>query len=187
MATPEEMMQSMLDNMEEKTGRTMEGWMPLLLESGLEKHGEFVKLLKSEHGVGHGYASFIAQTYRSGGVLATDRDATDLVDTQYVGKEHLRPICDRLIDIARELGSDVEISPKKTCVSLRRSKQFAMIQPSTKTRIDLGLNMGKGLAPNGRLEAAGSMGMASHRVRITDLNEIDDDVVRWMKSAYEGA
>jgi len=89
--------------------------------------------------------------------------------------------------VVRKFGKDVEIAPKKTYVSLRRSKQFALIQPSTKSRVDLGINL-KGAKPTGRLEASGSFNaMVSHRVRLEKKADVDKEVVGWLKAAYEGA
>ena len=83
---------------------------------------------------------------------------------------------------AQSLGTDVELSPKKAYVSLRRNKQFALIQPSTATRLDLGLNL-KGVEPAGKLEASGSFNaMCSHRIRFTSTADIDDKVkTGWRK------
>ena len=87
----------------------------------------------------------------------------------------------------KTLGDDVGIAPKKAYVSLRRNKQFAIIQPSTKSRIDVGINL-KGVEPEGRLEKSGSFNaMVSHRVRITSPKEVDAELEHWLKSAYEDA
>jgi uncharacterized protein DUF5655 len=81
----------------------------------------------------------------------------------------------------------VELSPKKAYVSLRRSKQFGLIQPSAATRLDVGLNL-KGVAAKGRLEASGSFNsMCSHRVRLSSAAEVDDELLGWLQRAYEGA
>ena len=161
--------------------------MVLVRKSGLTKHGDVVKLLKAEHGVTHGYANLIAHAaFKSDAGSAESSDA--LVDTQYAGeKAGLRPLYDRLIGDVRRLGGDVEIAPKKGYVSLRRSKQFGLVQPSTKTRLDVGINL-KGVAPTGRLEASGSFNaMVTHRVRVTAAAEIDKELVGWLKAAYEQA
>ena len=114
--------------------------------------------------------------------------AADLVAEQYAqGKEGLKPIYDKLSASIKKFGSDVELAPKRAYVSVRRKKQFAIIQPSTKTRLDIGLNF-KGRAPEGRLELAGSFNaMCSHRIRITVESEVDQEVIDWIKEAYEGA
>ena len=114
--------------------------------------------------------------------------ADDLVARQYSGKkEGLRPIYDALIKAVTALGKDVEVAPKKAYVSLRRSKQFALIQPSTATRVDVGINL-KGEPPAERLEAAGSFNaMVSHRVRVTSVKDVNAQLKGWLKKAYQSA
>jgi hypothetical protein len=186
MATPEEMEASMIENLKEKTGKPLEHWIKVALASKLSKHGEIVSLLKSEHGLGHGYANLVAHKALQAGAAAPTRE--DLVGAQYEGaKAALRPIYEALIGAVSKFGADVEVAPKKTYVSLRRKKQFALIQPSTATRVDVGINL-KGEAPAGRLEASGSFNaMVSHRVRIADRKEVDQELIAWLKKAYEGA
>ena len=81
----------------------------------------------------------------------------------------------------------VEISPKKAYVSLRRNKQFAIVQPSTATRVDLGINL-KNIEATGRLELSGSFNaMVSHRVRLSKPGDVDAQVLAWLKAAYEAS
>ncbi|MEL6825427.1 MAG: DUF4287 domain-containing protein [Pseudomonadota bacterium] len=178
--SPEELAQTMIDNLPAKTGRSLPEWQKLVATSGAAKHGEIMKLLKGEHGVSHGFANLIAQ--KCIGNLDVSDD--DLVANQYKGKESLKPIHDAIIDYVNAYGGELDVSPKKTSVSLRRKKQFALIQPSTKTRIDLGLNL-KGVAPEGRLEAMS--GMCTHKIRLTHVDEFDGDVKRWLDQAFERA
>ncbi|WP_339743767.1 DUF4287 domain-containing protein [uncultured Maricaulis sp.] len=189
MATPDEMMRSMVANMPAKTGRSLDEWLVLARAAPEPKHGKIIAWLKGEHGLTHGYANLVATAHLSPERLAppTARSDADLIEAQYAGKEILRPIHDRLSELALQLGDDVELAPKKTYVSLRRSKQFAIIQPSTKTRIDLGLNLGD-LAPTGRLEAFGpANAMVSHRVRLEDVDAVDAEVMEWLRLAYNAA
>lgn len=182
--SPEELRATMIANLPEKTGKPLEDWVSLLHASGLEKHGEMMKLLKGEHGISHGFANLIVHMARGG----IEPSPSDPVAAQYSGaKAELKPIYDAVIAFVSGLGTDAEISPKKTYVSLRRSKQFALVQPSTKTRVDLGINL-KGKAPEGRLEASGSFnGMVSHRVRLSSVNDFDAEVKAWLKDAYNAA
>ena len=183
--SPEEMANSMIANMKEKTGKTLEQWITLAKKSGERKHGGIVKHLKTEHGMTHGFANLVAhKTLKSDAGSASGGD-DGLVAAQYAGpKADLKPIYDALIKAVNTLGKDVEVSPKKSYVSLRRNKQFALIQPSTKTRVDLGLNM-KDAPAKGRLEKSGSFNaMVSHRVRLEKPGDIDKDVKAWLKKAY---
>lgn len=102
-------------------------------------------------------------------------------------KVALRPIYDILVVALRELGDDVELAPRKGYVSARRSRQFAILQPSTRERFDLGLNL-RDVTPEGRLEAAGRFNpMCSHRIRIGAPDEIDAEVLAWLRGAYDRA
>jgi len=179
--SPEEMAESMVMNLPEKTGKSLSQWLTVCKASKLAKHGELVKHLKADHGITHGYANLIAQKALSG-----DATQRDLVVAQYSGaKADLRPIYEAVVAAAKRLGNDVEVSPKKTCVSLRRSQQFALIQAATKSRVDVGINI-KDEACTDRLEKfPGSM--VSHRVRLTKKSDVDKELKAWLKKAYEAA
>lgn len=184
MATPEEMAQSMIRNLPEKTGRSLKEWLALLASRPETKHGQIVKFLKTEYSIGHGFANLIAHSR----LHPASAEEVDLVSAQYQGgKAALRPIYDRLIERIERFGPDLEVAPKKSYVSLRRSKQFGLIQPSTRTRVDVGLNL-KGEAPGERLEASGSFNsMVSHRVRISSIEQVDDQLIEWLREAFSRA
>ncbi len=185
MATPEQGMQSMIENLAAKSGKALPEWIKIARGSGKTKHGEIVKFLKEQHEIGHGYANLIAQeALKADGAAEPSGDA--LIDAQYDGKKAaLRPLCDALIAAAKKLGSDVEVAPKKTSVSLRRKKQFALIEAATATRVDLGLQL-KGVAVAGRLEKYKST-MCTHLVRLESPAQLDAELKRWLKQAYEAA
>lgn len=187
MANPEEELKKMVENLAAKTGKTLDQWVKLAKLSGEEKHGRIVAHLKEKHGLGHGYANLVAHTHLgSGSISAADTD--DLVTAQYAGtKSALRPWYDTLVKRIGAFGSDVELAPKKAYVSLRRSKQFGLVQPSTATRMDIGLVL-KGTPAKGRLEAAGSWNtMVTHRVRVESAAGIDAELVGWLKAAYDAS
>ncbi len=191
--SPEEMAAAMIANMPEKTGKSLAQWLKLIKAAqkkdpaALAKHGQIVKHLKTEHSLTHGFANLVAhKTLESDAGSAENTD--DLVDAQYAGaKADLRPIYDALIKAISAFGKDVEIAPKKSYVSLRRNKQFALIQPSTKTRVDVGINC-KGRAPTDRLELSGSFNsMVSHRVRLENSKQVNKQLIGWLRDAYNGA
>ena len=183
MSSVDKALQTMIDNMPEKTGKSLEEWFALLQTQSFTKHGEFMNFLKKEHGVTHGFANTIIQLYKK----KPGETKEDLVSAQYQKKAHFRPIYDMLIKEIKTFGEDVEIAPKKTYVSVRRKRQFAILQPSTKTRFDIGLNI-KGKDPVGKLEAAGSWNsMCSHRIKTGSKADITPEVISWIREAYEGA
>jgi hypothetical protein len=169
-------------NLAEKTGRTMPAWIDAVAASGLTKHSQIVAWLKSEHGLTHGFANGIAQAFTN---RDASTDADDLVDAQYAGaKAALRPIYEGLVAAARSFGDDVEVAPKKTGVSLRRSKQFAVIEAASAQRIQLGIQL-KGEPTTERLLDGNAM--CSHKVSVTGTDEIDDELVGWLRAAYDRA
>lgn len=176
----------MEQNLPEKTGKSLQEWKALLATKNFAKHGEIMSFLKGEMGITHGYANFIAMKFRkadAGSVANKD----DLVTDQYKGKESLRPILDELQKYILTLGDDVEIAPKKASVSFRRKRQFALLQPSTKTRVDLGLKFND-RAHGDRLGPSGPFGtMCTHRIQLQDVVQVDSELLTWVKEAYNEA
>ena len=186
MAQYEPMVATMAANLEEKTGKPIEHWIKVARTCGQDKHGQIVKHLKTEHDFTHGYANLVAQLARADSPVHESGDA--LLEAQYAGpKADLKPIYDAVLKVAKGFGKGLEVAPKKSYVSLRHQKQFALVQPSTKTRVDLGLVL-KGVEPAGRLEASGSFNaMVSHRVRLESPGEVDAEVATWLKQAFDAA
>jgi predicted transport protein len=179
---------TMVANLDKTTGRSLDAWLALLKDRKGEKHGAIVASLKSDHGMTHGYANLVAHKLLKSDAGSAADDGTDLVAAQYAGaKAPLRPIHDRLRKAIAAFGGDAEFAPKKAYVSVRRSKQFAIIQPSTATRLDLGLNL-KNVDPVGRLEAAGTWNtMVTHRVKLATESDVDGELIAWIKQAYDRA
>lgn len=178
--------EAMIENLHKNTGKTLEQWITIVTKEKPGKHGEIIKFLKEAHGLTHGYANLIA--HRTKGSDAGSVENTDvLIEKQYKGKEHLKPIYDRLLGEIRKFGGDIELAPKIAYVSMRRKKQFAILQPATKTRFEIGINL-KGQEPKGKLEAINTPNaMCSHRINVADTKEVDNEVIGWLKQAYENA
>ena len=186
MSSPEAAMQTMVRNLEKQTGKSFEEWIKIARASKLTKARQITDFLKAEHGLTFGYANTIA--LKALGTDAGSSSAEDLVGAQYSGaKAQLKPIYDALLAAVQKFGDDVEVAPKKAYVSLRRKKQFACFQPSTATRMDVGINL-KDTAPTERLELSGSFNaMVSHRVRITKEAEVDKQLIGWLRKAYDAS
>lgn len=176
----EKNLKTMIDNMPEKTGKALEEWIVILREKSFAKHSEAVKFLKTEHGLTHGFANTIVTLSKE-----KDNPEEDLIGKQYKGKETLFPIYEQLIAYVQTLGSDITITPKKGSVSIIRKRQFLLIKPATKTRIDLGFKL-KDKDTGERLGDSGPFGtMCTHRVKIGSTNEIDEELKGWVKEAYD--
>ncbi|PCJ98951.1 MAG: phosphoribosylformylglycinamidine synthase [Flavobacteriaceae bacterium] len=173
-------LQTMIDNMPEKTGKSLDDWKLILKEKAFEKHSEGVTCLKSEHNVTHGFANTIVTLSKE-----EKNDSEDLIANQYKGKENLIPIYNELIISIKALGTDITIIPKKGSVNIIRKRQFVLIKPATKTRIDLGFKL-KDKPVDVRLENSGPFGaMCTHRVQIAETKEIDNELKSWIKEAYD--
>ena len=183
MGDPDQATQSMIDNLPQKTGRSLEEWFAVLEDTHLSKHTELMNHLKQIHGVSHGFANSIVLRYRERGSAPAGDD--ELITQQYAGaKAALRPVCDAIVAAAAGLGPDVEVAPKRTAVSLRRSKQFAVVEVPSAKRVQLGIQL-KGDPVTDRLLAGNAM--CSHRVNLSEVGDVDDQVVAWLRAAYERA
>jgi predicted transport protein len=177
--------QTMIENLHKNTGKTLEKWIETVNNENISKHGEILKFLKEKQGLTHGFANLIALKSR-GADAGSAENQDDLITKQYQGKEHFKPIYDELLSEILTYGNDIEIAPKNTYVSLRRKKQFAILNPVTKTRFEIGINL-KGQEAKGKLEAEKPNSMCSHKISITNITEIDNEIFGWLKTAYDKA
>jgi len=183
MSTVDEQIANQVANIEKSTGKSLAEWIEIVRASGLEKHGQAVAMLKSDHGMGHGNANLVVVKAReadAGGPASGD----DLVASHYAGKNAaLRPAYDAVIGAVTAFGDDIELAPKKTYVSLRRRKQFGSVGPAAGL-LEVCVNL-PGKAPTDRLKPI--TGMATHRVRIPDASGLDAELLGWLREAYEQA
>jgi len=176
----------MIDNLHKNTGKTLEQWITLLKKENFAKHGDAMKFLKETHGLTHGFANLIALKAK-GSDADSAENKDDLIEKQYLGKELFKPVYALLLNEIKKFGNDIEIAPKNAYVSLRRKKQFAILQPATKTRFEIGINL-KGQEPKGKLEVINSANaMCSHKICLSDISEIDSEIIGWLKTAYDNA
>ena len=186
MATPEEQLQTMIGNLPEKTGKSLYEWRVLLKDAGIEKHGEIMKLLKGDYAVTHGFANTIAAIYLKPELLEKKTNDGNADSELLKGKDAISAVFKKVKGQFEAINGEVEFSYKKTYISLRTpKKQFALLQPSTKTRVDVGLNL-KGVEPEGIVEAAGSWNtMVTHRVKLTEPAQVDVSLADWLQRAYD--
>ncbi|NNE10193.1 MAG: DUF4287 domain-containing protein [Gemmatimonadetes bacterium] len=190
MADLDKALATQLANIEKRTGKTLKQLTKIVKDSGLSKHGEMVAMLKAELKMGHGDANTLVHVVRKaegkGAAPAKGVSADQVLDGLYTGKkEALRPIHDKLLKAIRKFG-EFEEAPKKTYVSYRRKKQFAMIGPATNTRVEVGLNM-KGVEGTDRLEEQRPGQMCQYKVKLTEVKDVDAKLIAWIKQAYESA
>lgn len=182
--------ETQLNNIQTQTGKSLDELYTLIRMSGLTKHGEIRDLLKRDLGLGYGDANTLARFFlQSDGqpaAQATGPTTDELVSALYTGaKADLRSTYDELMAAIATFGP-FEIAPKKGYVSLRRKKQFATIGPATKARIEVGLNM-KHLTATTRLIEMAAGSMCQYKVNVTKVEDVDEELVAWIKQAYDSA
>jgi predicted transport protein len=178
-----------LKNIQAKTGKSLEQLYALIRASGLTRHAVIRDMLKRDLGLGHGDANTLARFYFKSsdeGSAQQSVSLDDVIREIYAGpKADLHSIHEALMNEIARFGP-FEIAPKKGYISLRRKKQFAMIGPVTKTRLEVGLNM-KGVEATPRLMAMPAGGMCQYKVNVTNSNEVDAELVGWIRQAYDSA
>jgi hypothetical protein len=190
MSSLDQARETQLKNIQAKTGKSLDQLRTHIQRSGLAKHGEIRSMLMKEFGLGHGDANalvhFALQSDGQSAASAKGATTTDVLDEIYAGpKAGLRPIHDKLLSALTSFG-EFEIAPKKGYVSLRRKKQFAMVGPGTKGRLEVGLNM-KGVDGTERLLPQPAGGMCQFKVFLADAKEVDKELLAWLKQAYAAA
>jgi hypothetical protein len=187
------MVQKWVAELPQKTGRSLEDWLRLIEKEGPPGEKERRQWLKEQYDLGTNTAWWLAE--RAAGKDTWDDDpeaylqaALGYVEAMFAGsKAGLRPIYDELLKLGKQLGKDVKVCPCKTIVPLYCQHVFAQIKPATRTRIDLGFSL-KGTPATGRLLDTGGEAKGdriTHRIPITSLAEIDDEVRQWLKTAYD--
>jgi hypothetical protein len=187
------MVQKAIQDLPAKTGRSLEEWLKLIKKSGTRTEKERREWLKSEHGLGTNYAWWLAE--RAEGKGGEDGDpqaylkaAEHYVEKMFAGpKASLRPIYDALLKAGLGIGKAAKACPCQTIVPLYRNHVFAQIKPTTQTRIDIGFAL-KDMKATGRLIDTGGFAKKdriTHRIPISSVNDIDDEVKHWLKVAYD--
>jgi Domain of unknown function (DUF4287)/Domain of unknown function (DUF5655) len=179
-------LQAYLDRVLEQTGKTPADFAELAAKAGLTRYTEVVVWLKNEFVLGQGPANALAAVLlRSAGRKATPEAKLAALFSGV--KARWRPCCERIVAGVAQFGPDAGSAADERRVNLRRGKDmFALVQPSSGERLDLGLAL-KGVAPEGRLEAAGTWSArVTHRVRVSDPREVDAQVFGWLREAYDG-
>jgi Domain of unknown function (DUF5655)/Domain of unknown function (DUF4287) len=186
------MFQSVLAGLKQKTGKDLEEWIKFVEKEGPASEEDRRLWLKTRHGLGTNYAWWIAERSLGKGDDGNPetylRQAEEYVEEMYSGaKESLRPIFEALLSLGRSLGKDVRVCPCQTIVPLYRKHVFAQIKPTTRTRIDLGLALKDTRVPKRLINTGGfaKKDRISHRIEITSLKDIDAEVKKWIKVAYE--
>jgi hypothetical protein len=187
------MTQKWIAELKQKTGRSLDEWLRLIRKSGPKDEKARREWLKTEHGLGANSAWWLADRADGKDAEAGDPEAyleaaEGYVEKMFSGsKAGMRPIYEALLKLGLSVGKEAKACPCQTIVPLYRKHVFAQLKPTTRTRIDLGFALGD-MKPKGRLIDTGGFAKKdriTHRIEITSLKDIDDEVKRWLKVAYD--
>ncbi|MDX6447346.1 MAG: hypothetical protein QOH71_4420 [Blastocatellia bacterium] len=182
-----------IGELKRKTGRSLEEWLKLIQKDGPPTEPERREWLKAQYHLGTNTAWWLAERSVGKGDETGDPDhylmaAENYVEKMFSGKkEHLRPIYDALLKLGLSMGKEAKACPCQTIVPLYRQHVFAQIKPTTQTRLDFGLALGNLKTPKRLIDTGGyaKKDRITHRFEIASLEDIDDEVKRWLRVAYD--
>lgn len=189
------MVQKWVSELKGKTGRSLEEWMAFVKREGPKDEKSQREWLKVQSKLGTNSAWWIAA--RVAGKESEEDSpekylaaAPEYVEKQYAGKkEALRPIYEKLLHLGRSTGKDVKVCPCLTMVPFYRNHVFAQIKATTNTRVDLGFALAKykGKLPKRIIDTGGlaKKDRITHRIELKSVEEIDGEVKKWLKTAYD--
>jgi len=179
-----------LKNIESKTSKTLDELRTAITSTGLTRHSEIRGMLMQKFHLGYGDANtlvhFALKSDAQSAAEASGTSTEDIVGQIYSGnKAQLRPIHEKVMSEITKFGP-FEIVPKKGYVSLRRKRQFAMIGPAAKSRVEVGLNM-KGIRATPRLIQLPPGGMCQYKVDLGSDADVDKELIAWIRQAYDSS
>jgi hypothetical protein len=167
--------------LEQRTGEGVHEWLQRIDEAHLSDQRSLRAWL-AKRGV-TGYAQALLVMERFGYPDFFRATADELINGQYADRMKLKRIYTAVIKAATRIGN-VTLQARKTYVSLLTARRtFARVQPSTKTRVDLGLRL-DGQAPGGRLRPSRIDDTMRLRISLTSPKDVDDEVLSWLHRAY---
>lgn len=174
------------EKMKEMTGKNETEIYEIYSKSKLEKHSDVRNLFADQLCLSYGFANTLTHYVMKsdGSSIADGKTLHQVLDEIYSGeKAKFRVIHDCLMNEIKNFG-EFEVVPKKGYVSLKCKKQFAMIGPKTNSRMEVGINA-KNLLSHGRLEEQPKGSMCQYIVKITELNDVNSELILWIKEAYQ--
>jgi len=181
--------QAYIDTIKAKTGLDPADFKKLADDKGLladgVKAGQIISWLADDYGLGRGHAMALVATFKPEQIAHSNQD--DVIAKLFGGtKAHWKPVYESLLSTLAASGP-VDTAATHSYVSLLKgAKKFAIVA-ATADRLDIGIKL-KGTEPTERLEAAGSWNsMVTHRVRVSEAAQIDDELLGWLRAAYAAA
>jgi Family of unknown function (DUF5990)/Domain of unknown function (DUF5655) len=164
-----------------RTGQNVAAWNRRVAAAGLGDEQALRAWLDSQGVTGYGQALLVWEQFGYPDFLTAE--AGELIASQYADRPQLRPVLDAVLAALPAVGP-ATVQARKTLVSLVTPRRtFAVIQAATKSRVDLGLRLDQ-QNPGGRLLPARDLGTATVRIPLTRPEDVDTEVLGWLRRAY---
>ena len=167
--------------LEKQTGASLDHWNQRVRKENF-KDEQSLRAWLNGQGV-KGYAESLLVMERFGYPDFLTASGDELIERQYADRPQLRPIYDAIINALLGIGA-IRIQARKTYVSLLTPRRtFARVQPTTRTRVDVGLRI-EGQKPFGRLLSSTIHETMKLQISLTSVEDIDAEMLSWLRLAY---
>ncbi len=182
--TSGEFEQEFIQTAKEKTGKTLEQWLPLVKTSGLSKTMEITNWLKAEHKLNHLQASLLTGLYLNNGKPVYQNENA-LLDNQFAKAEAMRPLYEAVSEKILSQFPDTQLIPKKTYLSYTATREFAAINIKP-AEIRLGMDLGDMAFTDAvqKTKLSGPMPRISHMAVITNIKQFDKKLIELLQLSY---
>jgi hypothetical protein len=166
-----------------RTGADVEAWNARIAEQEFVDEASLRTWLGGQGVTGYPQMLLVMERFGYPDFLLASAD--ELIDGQYVDRPHLRPILEAILTSVAASG-EFTVQARKNYVSLLTQRRtFAAVQPTTRSRVDLGLKLADPRR-RGRLEQNSSMGssVVNARIALKSAEDVDEEVEGWLRQAY---
>lgn len=176
--------QEFIATVKDKTGHTLDEWMGIIRETGLDKSKPIHSYLKENHKLNHLQATFLMGIYMNDGQPVYDYEA--LFAKLFEGKAALLPIYEALKTQMLAKLPRVEFIPTKAYISIEDKKIFACATITPKL-VRVGLDLGD--MPFGdyvqKAKSLGAMPNLTHMIEVASVNDVDNTLIQYVQQAHK--
>lgn len=134
---PKQMGEAIIRNMKAKTGRSIEGWIDVVSSTNLREKKEVMEFLKKEQGLGHFQAQKVFEHFLGSDDYANPNAFVD----QLFSSKQTRELYEFAKSKILEIDKGINVQPCQTYIPFYGKNQFALLAPSGKDALVLGLHL----------------------------------------------
>jgi hypothetical protein len=163
---------SLESNFEKESGKSVQAWLDIMLTCPETTQRKQLAWLKKHYGILQNRGLMILSYAENNGIPILSEDPEALVAALFSKSQHLLPIYDAVTSYVGTLES-AHMSPRKTYITLSRTKQFGILMPH-KHGLIVGFTF-KPVPNHDRILLTGKKVLGSDRITAyVILNTIDD-------------